>query len=61
MLLDKFTNKAQMAIADAQELALSKQHQQIDVEHLLFVLINQKRRIVTPILEKAGLVIQDLV
>ncbi|MEE9200110.1 MAG: Clp protease N-terminal domain-containing protein, partial [Candidatus Brocadiales bacterium] len=55
MRLDKLTIKAQGAIQDAQELALSKGQQQTESVHLLSALITQEQGIVGPILEKLGL------
>ncbi|MGB0322722.1 MAG: Clp protease N-terminal domain-containing protein, partial [Pseudohongiellaceae bacterium] len=39
MRLDKLTSKLQSALADAQSLALGKDHNQIRPEHLMLVLI----------------------
>jgi len=44
--LDKFTIKAQEAVAEAQELAASHGHQQIDPLHLLAALAAQKEGVV---------------
>jgi ATP-dependent Clp protease ATP-binding subunit ClpB len=52
---DKFTLKAQEAIQIASEIAQDKQHQQIDVEHLLFALLTQSEGIVISILQKLGI------
>ena len=41
MRFDKFTIKAQEAFSDAQGIALDKNQQQIEVDHLLHALINQ--------------------
>jgi ATP-dependent Clp protease ATP-binding subunit ClpB len=41
MRSDKFTLKSQEAIQKAQELAQSRGNQQVDVEHLLFVLLEE--------------------
>ncbi len=54
MRFDQFTIKAQEAFADAQSLALSQKHQQLDVEHLLLSLINQKEGLTLQILQKLG-------
>jgi len=54
MNIDKFTLKAQEALQEAKAVAERKNHQQIDVEHLLFALIGQKEGIVIPILQKLG-------
>lgn len=54
MRLDKFTIKAQEAIQEAQNLAEGKNHQQIDVEHLLLALVRQEGGVVAPVLQKLG-------
>jgi ATP-dependent Clp protease ATP-binding subunit ClpA len=41
MNLDKFTQKAQEAVLDAQRLAQEYNHQQIEAEHLLAALLRQ--------------------
>jgi ATP-dependent Clp protease ATP-binding subunit ClpB len=50
MDLNKMTQKAIEAIQDAQKLAISKGHQSIDVEHLLYNLIIQDNGLVPQIL-----------
>jgi ATP-dependent Clp protease ATP-binding subunit ClpB len=54
MQIDKFTLKAQEALQEAKAIAERKNHQQIDVEHLLLALLEQKEGIVIPILQKLG-------
>jgi ATP-dependent Clp protease ATP-binding subunit ClpB len=54
MQLDKFTLKSQEALQEAKAVAERKNHQQIDVEHLLLALLGQKEGIVVPILQKLG-------
>ena len=51
---DKFTLKAQEAIQASQKIAETKQHQQIEPEHMLLALIEQPEGIVQPILQKLG-------
>src|SRR5438552_1390538 len=51
---DKFTVKAQEAVAAAELLAGRSGNQQIDPVHLLLTLVNQPEGIVAPILEKLG-------
>ena len=46
-----FTNKAQDAIMQAQQLAQEKGQQQIDALHLLFSLLSQEGSIITTILQ----------
>ncbi len=54
MRFDKFTFKAQEAIQQARKLAEEREHQAIDVEHLLLALIDQAEGVVQPILRKMG-------
>ena len=54
MDIEKFTLKAQEALQEAKSIAERKHHQQIDVEHLLLALLEQKEGIVIPILQKLG-------
>ncbi len=54
MRMEKLTVKAQEALADAQSEARRRDHQAIDVEHLVLALIAQPEGIATPILEKIG-------
>jgi len=54
MRFDKFTFKAQEAVQQAQKLAEERQHQAIDIEHLLLALVEQAEGVVQPILSKMG-------
>src|ERR671928_1895607 len=54
MRLDKFTLHGQEAIQSAIELAERNQHQQVEPEHLLVVMLEQPEGIVRPILGKLG-------
>jgi len=54
MQIEKFTLKAQEALQEAKAIAERKNHQQIDVEHLLLALLEQKEGVVIPILQKLG-------
>ena len=54
MNIEKFTLKAQEALQEAKSVAERKHHQQIDVEHLLLALLEQKEGTVIPILQKLG-------
>jgi ATP-dependent Clp protease ATP-binding subunit ClpB len=46
MRIDKLTTKSQEALQHAQSLAEKRNHQAIDVEHLLFALLGQKEGVV---------------
>ncbi len=54
MRLDKLTIKSQEALQQAQGLAEKRNHQAIDVEHLLFALMGQKEGVVLSLLQKLG-------
>jgi len=55
-----FTNKAQDAIMQAQQLAQEKGQQQIDALHLLFSLLSQEGSIIITILQKLGVDVDNL-
>ncbi|RPI36277.1 MAG: type VI secretion system ATPase TssH, partial [Nitrospiraceae bacterium] len=52
--MDKFTIKSQEAIQNAQRLADKKGHQQIDVEHLLWVILEDAEGIASQMLKRIG-------
>ena len=54
MRMDKLTNQLQGALADAQSLALGKDHTVIEPVHLLAALLNQQGGSARPLLQKAG-------
>jgi len=54
MDINRFTEKAQEAIAAAQKLAGERNHTQIEVEHLLYALVDQEGGVVPQILGKLG-------
>ncbi|WP_439100682.1 ATP-dependent chaperone ClpB [Congregibacter sp.] len=54
MRMDKLTNSLQNALADAQSLAVGRDHNQIDSAHLLQTLINQQDGSARPLLQRAG-------
>ncbi len=51
---DKFTVMSQEALQLAHKLAQEREHQQIDVEHLLLAMLNQEQGLAPGILEKLG-------
>lgn len=53
MRLDRFTSKFQLAISDAQSLALGRDHQFIEPVHLMTALLNQQGGSVRPLLDQA--------
>ena len=52
MDIEKFTAKMQEAIQKASQLALSYKHQVIDIEHVLYVLLNDSSGIFPRVLSK---------
>jgi ATP-dependent Clp protease ATP-binding subunit ClpB len=54
MRFDRFTIKAQEAFDDARNITLDNNHQQLDVEHLMLALINQKEGLTLKILQRLG-------
>ncbi|HSD74039.1 MAG TPA: ATP-dependent chaperone ClpB [Steroidobacteraceae bacterium] len=54
MRMDKLTAKFQQALAEAQSLAVGRDHQFIEPAHLMLALLNQEGGSVRPLLEKAG-------
>ncbi len=54
MRMDKLTNQLQSALADAQSLALGKDHNFIEPVHLLGALLEQTGGSARPLLQKAG-------
>jgi ATP-dependent Clp protease ATP-binding subunit ClpB len=51
---DKFTTKLQEALADAQSIAIGKDHNMIEPVHLLAALLEQRGGAVRPLLKQAG-------
>lgn len=54
MRMDKLTSKFQAALADAQSLALGKDHQFIDPVHVMLALLDQEGGSVKPLLTQLG-------
>ena len=54
MRLDKLTQKAREAFFDAQELAESQGHAQLETEHLLVALLKQRDGVVPALVERVG-------
>jgi ATP-dependent Clp protease ATP-binding subunit ClpB len=53
MDLNKFTEKSQAALSEAQNIAARNQHQAVDVEHVLLALLEQEGGLVASLFEKA--------
>jgi len=60
MRIDRFTNKLQTAVADAQSLAVGRDNNVIDPLHLLSAMLDQQGSSITPLLSQAGANVQAL-
>src|SRR6185295_16367510 len=60
MRTDKLTSKFQAALADAQSLALGRDHQIIEPSHVALALLQQEGGTVRPLLVKAGVNVNKL-
>ncbi|MCE0559063.1 ATP-dependent chaperone ClpB [Motilimonas sp. E26] len=60
MRLDRLTSKFQLAISDAQSLALGRDHQFIEPVHLMTALLNQDAGSIRPLLTEAGVDVSAL-
>ncbi|NJD76370.1 MAG: ATP-dependent chaperone ClpB [Candidatus Methanoperedens sp.] len=58
---DRFTIKAQEAFSDAQGIALERNQQQLEVEHLLLALVNQKEGLTLQLFQKLGANISGII
>jgi ATP-dependent Clp protease ATP-binding subunit ClpB len=58
--MDKFTEKAQEAILEAQSLAEQRGNTQIEPEHLFLALLNQSDGVVPQILGKIGVILRPI-
>ena len=54
MRMDKFTHLFQTALADAQSLALGKENQVIEPEHVLLAMLSQENGSISAVLEQSG-------
>ncbi len=61
MRLEKLTIKSQEALQNAQGLAEKRNHQAVDVEHLLMALLGQKEGVALSLLQKLGVPATTLV
>ncbi|MDD5755590.1 MAG: Clp protease N-terminal domain-containing protein, partial [Methylococcales bacterium] len=60
MRMDKLTSKFQEALADAQSLALGKDHQFIEASHLLLALLDQEGGSIKPLLAQSNINVPSL-
>ena len=54
MRMDKLTTKFQLALSDAQSLAVGKDHQFIEPAHVLLAMLRQESGAIRPLINKAG-------
>ncbi|EZQ18651.1 protein disaggregation chaperone [Halopseudomonas bauzanensis] len=54
MRIDRLTSKLQMALSDAQSLAVGRDHNQIEPVHLMLALIEQQQGSIKPLLLQVG-------
>ena len=60
MRMDKLTTKFQMALADAQSIALGRDNQYVEPEHVMMALLEQEGGTARPLLAQAGVNINQL-
>jgi len=60
MRMDRLTSKFQMALADAQSLAVGRDHQFIEPAHLMIALLDQQGGTVRPLLSRADINVNAL-
>lgn len=60
MRIDRLTSKLQIALSDAQSVALGKDHSYIESAHLLLALLDQQGGGIRPILQQAGVQVTRL-
>jgi len=60
MNMNKFTEKAQEAILSAQQLAENSNNTQLEIEHLLFALLDQSEGVAPQILRKLGVNVEQV-
>ncbi|GGD00933.1 ATP-dependent chaperone ClpB [Halopseudomonas salina] len=54
MRIDRFTSKLQMALSDAQSLAVGRDNPQIEPVHLMLALLDQQQGSIKPLLRQVG-------
>ncbi len=55
MRVERFTQAFQLALSDAQSIALGKDHQFIEPCHIMLALLNQNQSSIVPLLKSAGI------
>ncbi|GAB1261373.1 ATP-dependent chaperone ClpB [Aurantivibrio plasticivorans] len=60
MRIDRLTNQLQMALSDAQSLAVGRDHSQIEPAHVMLALLDQQGSSVRPLLSQSGFDVSGL-
>jgi len=60
MRLDRLTNQLQLALSDAQSMAVGRDHSQLEPVHLMLALLDQQNSTVQPLLKQAGFDVKGL-
>jgi len=60
MRIDRLTNQLQIALSDAQSLAVGRDHSQLEPLHVLLAMLDQKNGTVRPLLTQAGFDVNGL-
>jgi len=60
MNLERFTEKAQQALVESQQIAIRMDHQQVDAEHMALALVEQEDGLIPRILLSLGISPQEL-
>ena len=60
MRLDKLTTRLQMALSDAQSIAVGRDHQYVEPVHLMQALLEQDGGTIRPLLQKADVNVAQL-
>ncbi|MCP8900311.1 ATP-dependent chaperone ClpB [Gilvimarinus xylanilyticus] len=60
MRIDRLTNQLQLALSDAQSMAVGRDHTQLEPAHLMLALLDQQGGTVQPLLSQAGFDVKGL-
>ncbi|WP_306581331.1 Clp protease N-terminal domain-containing protein, partial [Dokdonella sp.] len=60
MRMDKLTSRFQQALADAQSLAVGRDHNMLEPVHLMVALLDQQGGSTVPLLAQAGINVPNL-
>ncbi|UTF61745.1 ATP-dependent chaperone ClpB [Gilvimarinus sp. DA14] len=60
MRIDRLTNQLQLALSDAQSMAVGRDHTQLEPSHLMLAMLDQQGGTVQPLLSQAGFDVKGL-